>query len=43
MVRVFGKGKHRLNDTLTSLLSGTTTLADMIDVSQFYTYDSLAV
>jgi tyrosinase len=34
---------HRLNDTLTSLLSGTTTPADMLDVSQFYTYDSLVV
>ena len=34
---------HRLNDTLTSLLSGSTTPADMLDVSQRYTYDSLAV
>jgi tyrosinase len=34
---------HRLNDQLTSLLSGSTTPAQMLDVSQFYTYDSLAV
>jgi tyrosinase len=34
---------HRLNDTLTSLLSGTTTPATMLDVSLRYTYDSLAV
>jgi len=34
---------HRIHDTLTSLLSGTTTPADMLNVSQFYTYDSLAV
>jgi tyrosinase len=34
---------HRLNDTLSSLLSGSTTPADMLDVSQRYTYDSLAV
>lgn len=34
---------HRLNDTLTSLLSGTTTPASMLNVSSSYTYDSLAV
>ena len=34
---------HRLNDTLTSLLSGSTTPAQMLAVSQFYTYDSLAM
>jgi tyrosinase len=34
---------HRLNDQLTSLLSGTTTPANMLDVSTSYTYDSLAV
>lgn len=34
---------HRLNDTLNSLLSGTTTLAEMLDVSELYTYDSLNV
>jgi tyrosinase len=34
---------HRIHDTLTSLLSGTTTPADMLNVSQFYTYDSLAI
>ncbi len=34
---------HRLNDTLTSLLSGTTTPADMLNVSARYTYDSLVV
>lgn len=34
---------HRLNDTLTSLLSGSTTPAQMLDVSQLYTYDSLVV
>ena len=34
---------HRLNDTLTSLLSGSTTPAKMLDVSSRYTYDSLAV
>ena len=34
---------HRLNDALNSLLSGTTTPAQMLDVSQSYTYDSLAV
>jgi tyrosinase len=32
---------HRLNDTLNSLLSGSTTPAEMLDVSEFYTYDSL--
>ena len=34
---------HRLNDTLSSLLSGTTTPADMLDISELYTYDSLNV
>jgi tyrosinase len=34
---------HRLNDKLTSLLSGSTTPAQMLDVSQHYTYDSLVV
>jgi tyrosinase len=34
---------HRLNDTLTSLLSGSTRPADMLDISSFYTYDSLTV
>jgi tyrosinase len=34
---------HRLNDTLTSLLSGSTTPAQMLNVSQLYTYDSLTV
>jgi tyrosinase len=34
---------HRLNDTLNSLLSGSTTPAQMRNVTQFYTYDSLAV
>ena len=34
---------HRLNDTLNSLLSGTATPAEMLDVSEFYTYDSLNV
>jgi tyrosinase len=34
---------HRLNDTLTSLISGTTTPAQMLDASQSYTYDSLVV
>lgn len=34
---------HRLNDTLNSLLSETVTPAEMLDVSEFYTYDSLNV
>lgn len=34
---------HRLNDTLNSLLSGTATPAEMLDISEFYTYDSLNV
>lgn len=34
---------HRLNDTLNSLLSGSTTPAEMLDVSELYTYDSLSV
>ena len=34
---------HRLNDTLTSLLSGSTTPAQMLDVRQVYTYNSLSV
>jgi tyrosinase len=34
---------HRLNDTLNSLLSGSTTPAEMLDVSESYTYDSLNV
>ncbi|SDA21087.1 tyrosinase [Nitrosospira sp. Nsp18] len=34
---------HRLNDTLSSLLSETTTPADMLDISELYTYDSLNV
>ncbi len=34
---------HRLNDTLNSLLSGSTTPAEMLDVKQLYTYDSLNV
>jgi tyrosinase len=34
---------HRLNDTLSSLLSGTTTPAKMLNVSAFYKYDSLNV
>ncbi len=34
---------HRLNDTLNSLLSGSTTPAEMLDVSKLYTYDSLSV
>jgi len=32
---------HRLNDTLNSLLSGNTTPAKILDISEFYTYDSL--
>jgi tyrosinase len=34
---------HRLNDTLSSLLSGSTTPAQMLDVTSLYVYDSLAV
>lgn len=34
---------HRLNDTLTSLLSATTTPADMLNVTEWYTYDRLTV
>ena len=34
---------HRLGDSLTSLLSGSTTPAQVLDVSSLYTYDSLAV
>src|SRR5258706_3813290 len=34
---------HRINDTLTSLLSGSTTTAALLDSSQYYTYDSLSV
>jgi tyrosinase len=34
---------HRLNDRLRSLLSGSTTPARMLQVSSFYTYDSLTV
>jgi tyrosinase len=34
---------HRLNDTLNSLLSGSTTPAQMLNVNRLYTYDSLAV
>jgi tyrosinase len=34
---------HRLNDTLNSLLSGSATPAEMLDVAEFYTYDSLSV
>jgi tyrosinase len=34
---------HRLNDTLNSLLSGSTTPAQMLNIAQYYTYDSLAV
>lgn len=34
---------HRLNDTLNSLLSGTATPAEMLDISESYTYDSLNV
>lgn len=34
---------HRLNDTLNSLLSGTATPAEMLDIGEFYTYDSLSV
>ncbi len=34
---------HRLKDTLTSLISGSTTPEQMLDVRASYTYDSLAV
>jgi tyrosinase len=34
---------HRLNDSLSSLLSGATTPATMLDVTLSYTYDSLSV
>jgi len=34
---------HRLGDMLSSLLSQSTTPAAMLNVGQFYTYDSLAV
>ena len=34
---------HRLNDTLNSLLSATTTPARMLNVTKLYTYDSLSV
>ncbi len=34
---------HRLNDKLASLISGTTTPKQMLNVSQIYTYDSLDV
>lgn len=34
---------HRLSDSLSSLLSGPTTPAEMVDVSSLYVYDSLAV
>ena len=34
---------HRLHDTLSSLLSGSTTPAQMLDVTSLYVYDSLAV
>jgi tyrosinase len=34
---------HRLNDRMNSLLSASTTPAAMLNVSAFYTYDSLAV
>jgi tyrosinase len=34
---------HRLNDRLNSLLSGSTTPAQMLNVTQLYTYDSLVV
>ena len=34
---------HRLNDTLNSLLSGTATPAETLDISESYTYDSLNV
>lgn len=34
---------HRLNDALSSLLSGSTTPAQMLNVTTFYVYDSLIV
>ena len=34
---------HRLHDTLSSLLSASTTPAQMLDVSALYVYDSLVV
>lgn len=34
---------HRLHDSLSSLLSGSTTPAQMLNVSSLYVYDSLAV
>ena len=34
---------HRLHDTLTSLLSGSTTPADMLNLTSLYVYDSLVV
>ena len=34
---------HRLHDTLSSLLSGSTTPAQMLDVTTLYVYDSLVV
>ena len=34
---------HRLNDRLSSFISAPTTPAQMLDVSSFYTYDSLSV
>jgi tyrosinase len=34
---------HRLHDTLSSLLSGSTTPAQMLDVTALYVYDSLLV
>src|SRR3954447_11519045 len=34
---------HRINDTLNSLLSGNTTPAEMLDVTDSYTYDTLNV
>ena len=34
---------HRLNDTITSFVAGTTTPARMLNVTRLYTYDSLLV
>ena len=34
---------HRLHDTVSSLLSGTATPAQMLDVTAMYVYDSLTV
>ena len=34
---------HRLHDTLSSLLSGTTTPSQMLNVMSLYVYDSLVV